>query len=123
MLVGTSTMNPPTPFTMLMNPGKFVSIQKSIRIPVRFSIVRMRSFGPPSARAVLILFVPKPGIGTHESRGNPRSVARCVRTLTPRMWIESARCRSMFWPGRASLPSTRMNSGRFPCSAGTNDEP
>jgi hypothetical protein len=33
---------------------------------------------------------------THESRGNPRMLARFFLTSIPTMWIESALARSMF---------------------------
>ena len=40
-----------------------------MRMPVLFSIVFTSSFGPPYAKAALILVVPWPGMSTSESRG------------------------------------------------------
>ena len=52
----------------------------------------------------MILSVPQPGIGTHESRGIPRTEARPVRGSTPTMWSESARVPVTDWPGARVAP-------------------
>ena len=87
------------------------------------SMVLTINAGPPSTMALLIFEVPNPGMCTQESRGNPRMVAWVRLRSIPMRWMESARWRSTRWPGLASLPSARMNSGRLPWRAGTNDAP
>ena len=89
-------------------------------MPDTCSTVRTSSSGPPCTSAALILFVPEPGIDTHESRGIPRIETRPRRGLTPTMWIESARAFTAERPGRASLPITRTNRGPFEGSPGAN---
>ena len=89
-------------------------------IPDACSTVRTSNSGPPSTSAALILFVPDPGIVTHESRGIPRIETRPRPGLTPTMWIESARALTADRPGRASLPITRTKRGPFEGSPGAN---
>ncbi len=54
---------------ILTNPRKLTSTKSLIVRPVACSTVRTMSFGPPSPKAALILFIPNPGIRTHESLG------------------------------------------------------
>ena len=66
-------------------------------------MVRMSSFGPPHAKAALILLTPKPGISTRESRGIDIS-----RFGPAPAW--SSMIVSVRWPAkprRASLPTRR----------------
>ncbi len=87
-------------------------------MPVTASTVATVASGPPAAIAALILFVPPVERFTHESRGMPKTVARCASGLIPRMWIESERPRFICSPGRASDPSSSTKIGSLPSRVG-----
>ena len=106
----TSTSTPPISFTMSVRPAKPVTTYHCTGRPVSRWMVVASSCGPPKCSAALILLRPWPGMSTHESRGNPRSVPSRERGLTASRWMLSEWACSTSPPGRASVPTTSTHT-------------
>jgi hypothetical protein len=82
------------------------------------SIVWTIRSGPPWTSALLILFVPCPGMSTHESRGMPTIAIACWSGFRKIRWRESESEWLTSSPGRAPLPTARITIGFEPVSVG-----